>query len=73
MMPPKRTLTDGDVKAIVALLKEELVEDFYGEVGRGAWSWIKKVFFGAVLAFAIYAAATGRGLPPETPGPSLGR
>lgn len=73
MMPPTRNLTDGDVKAIVALLKAELVEDLYGEVGRGVWTWIKKVFFGALLAFAIYAAADDIEVRREIPGPPLGR
>ena len=61
MTPRQRTLTDADVKAIVTLLKAELVEDFYGEVGRGVWSWIKKAVIGLLLAFAIYAAASDRG------------
>lgn len=64
----QRTLTDADVKAIVALLKEELVEDFYGEVGRGVWAWIKRAVFGLLLAFAIYAAAHDRGAFAQLPG-----
>ncbi len=61
-VPRRRNLTDADVEAIVTLLKTELVADFYGEVGRGAWSWIKKAMFGLLLAFAIYAAASDRGI-----------
>lgn len=66
-----RTLTDADVAAIVDLLKAELVKDFYGEVGRGVWVWLKKGIFAALLAFAIYAAASDRGLFQFMSGPRL--
>ena len=39
-----RTLTDADIAAIVEKLKQEIVKDFYGEVGRGVWMWVKKAF-----------------------------
>lgn len=52
-----RSLTDADVAAIVALLKSELVEDFYGEVGRGVWSWIKRAIIGLLIILAVYGMA----------------
>ena len=55
-----RTLSDADVKAIVELLKSELVEDFYGEVGRGVWAWVKRAVVAVLLAAAIYGAALDR-------------
>lgn len=55
-----RNLTDADVDAIVEKLKDELVNDFYGEVGRGVWGWLKKVFWAGLLALAVYGASTGK-------------
>lgn len=50
-MSDDRNLTDKDVEAIVDSLKEKLVTDFYGEVGRGFWGWVKKAIF--VLLFIL--------------------
>ncbi len=57
-MSDERTLTDADVAAIVEKLKGELVNDFYGEVGRDVWSWVKKAVIGLVLLLAIYGMAS---------------
>ena len=56
-MRGERNLTDADVAAIIKGLKAELVTDFYGEVGRGVWSWIKKAMFGLLLLVAVYGMA----------------
>jgi len=61
-MTENRNLTDEDVKAIVAKLKTELIEDFYGEVGRGVWGWVKKVFWAMVLILAVYGMAQEKSL-----------
>lgn len=50
-MSEDRNLTDDDVKAIVDGLKEKLMTDFYGEVGKGLWAWVKKALF--VLLFIL--------------------
>ena len=50
-MSEDRNLTDADVTAIVSELKEQLVTDFYGEVGKGLWAWVKKALF--VLLFIL--------------------
>lgn len=50
-MSDDRNLTDKDVEAIVDSLKEKLVTDFYGEVGKGLWAWVKKALF--VLLFIL--------------------
>lgn len=50
----ERTLTDADVEAIVDKLKSELVSDFYGEVGRGVWVWVRKGLWVLLLALALY-------------------
>lgn len=55
-----RTLTDADIEAIVGKLKSELVNDFYGEVGRGVWGWLKRVFWAGLLALAVYGMTTGK-------------
>jgi hypothetical protein len=62
MTEPNRTLTDDDVEAIVTSLKAQLVSDFYGEVGRGVWHWVKKAFFGLVLILAVYGMAREAGI-----------
>jgi len=55
-----RTLSDADVTAIVDKLKEEIVKDFYGEVGRGVWMWIKKAFFAMLILIAAYAVSQNK-------------
>lgn len=59
-MQTGRNLTDADVEAIVDKLKTELVADFYGEVGRGVWAWIKRGVWTALLALALYGIVAGR-------------
>ncbi len=61
-MPAGRTLTDGDVEAlaealspkVVLALKEEIIQDFYQDLGKGLWASIKKGLFWLVLGLAIY-------------------
>lgn len=55
-----RTLSDADVTAIVDKLKEEIVKDFYDEVGRGVWMWIKKAFFAMLILIAAYAVSQNK-------------
>lgn len=62
-MNDDRLLSDADVAAIVEKLKSELVRDFYGEVGKGAWGWIKKLFWGFILLLAVYGMASDKTLP----------
>ncbi len=57
MTHPARNLTDDDVAAIVAALKDELVRDFYGEVGRGVWTWVKRALFVLLLFLAVQGMA----------------
>lgn len=52
-----RKLTDDDVAAIVALLKQQLLTDFYGEVGRGVWGWVKKALFVILFVLALQGMA----------------
>lgn len=59
-MTGPRNLTDADVEAIVAKLKTELVEDFYGDLGRGVWAFVKKALIGLLLLLAIYGVASSR-------------
>ncbi len=55
-----RTLTDADIAAIVEKLKQEIVKDFYGEVGRGVWMWVKKAFFAMLILIAAYAVSQNK-------------
>jgi hypothetical protein len=55
-----RNLTDGDVEAIVVELKQQLVSDFYGEVGRGIWGWVKKALWVLLFILALQGIAGDR-------------
>lgn len=57
-----RNLTDEDVNAIVAQIKSELIDDFYGEVGRGVWGWAKRAFWSILLILAVYGMAQDKTL-----------
>lgn len=57
-----RTLTDDDVQAIVDKLRADLVADFYGEIGRGAWAWIKKLILGLAFMLAVYGMSQDKGI-----------
>ena len=59
-MSDDRNLTDADVEAIVAELKEQLVTDFYGGVGRGIWGWVKKALFVLLFLLALQGIAGDR-------------
>lgn len=59
-MSDPRNLTDADVEAIVAKLKNELLVDFYGDLGRGVWAFVKKALIGLLLLLAIYGVASSR-------------
>lgn len=56
-MTEERNLTDADVDAIVTELKTQLVEDFYGEIGKGVWALIKKAILPVLLLLAVYGMA----------------
>ena len=55
-MNEERNLTDADVDAIVNALKKSVVEEFYADLGKGVWAYVKKAFFVAVIAIAAYGA-----------------
>lgn len=59
-MDDNRSLTDADVEAIVARLKAQLVNDFYGEIGKGVWALIKKWLLAVALILAVYGIAHDR-------------
>lgn len=52
-MSEDRNLTDADAQKVAEELKKLLVQDFYQEVGKGVWGWVKKV---AVLILLLAAA-----------------
>lgn len=58
-----RNLTDGDVKAIVDLLKDEIARDLFAEAGKGLWQWVRKTLIWALLLFAAYHLTGGKPLP----------
>lgn len=62
-MSEERSLTDDDVKAIVAELKTQLVHDFQMEVGKGVLSWVKRAAILLLILAAIYGFSKTGWLP----------
>ena len=58
-LPDHRTLTDADAEAVAKALYRTVVGDFYNNLGRGAWSWVKKGLIALAFCVAIYGAAQG--------------
>jgi hypothetical protein len=56
-----RTLTDGDVRAIVSGIKEEIAKDLKLEVGGALLRWLKAAFFGLIIAGAVWGFAHANG------------
>lgn len=54
-----RTLSDDDIDAITDALHAKIVNDFYGNVGKGMWAVVWKVIMGAMIGLAAYGAYTG--------------
>lgn len=55
----KRNLTDEDVQAIVNLLRKDVEEAFYHNLGRGLWSIAWKAFVAACFGVAAYGSYKG--------------
>lgn len=58
-MSEQRTLSDGDVAAIVEGLEKRLTDKFYRDVGKGIWGLVWKALLGVALVVAAYGAAKG--------------
>ena len=54
-MSDERTLSDGDVKAIVDALEVRLTDKFYRDVGKGFWGFVWK----GVVTGMLFLAALG--------------
>lgn len=55
-----RNLTDADVKAIVKEAQEVIVAQFYKDLGKGVWVWLRRGLWLALLALA-YAGYNWKG------------
>jgi len=55
----QRNLTEHDVKAIVDLLRKEVTQGFYQDLGRGVWSIAWKVIVVLILSIAAYGHFKG--------------
>lgn len=65
MAPPpqaeeKRNLTDADVKAIVAEAQKVMAAQFYSDLGKGVWAWLKKGMVLALVGLAAYGYVKGK-------------
>lgn len=54
-MSEERTLSDGDVKAIVDALEVRLTDKFYKDVGKGFWGFVMK----GIITGMMFLAALG--------------
>lgn len=61
-LKPHRTLTDEDIEAITNKLRQELVKQFYHDVGRGAWKLLWQTFVALMLMIAAYGAVKSGGV-----------
>lgn len=52
--PTARTLSDADVKAIVAELRKEITTTFYKDLGRGIWAVIWQAVAAALVGLAAW-------------------
>lgn len=52
----ERRITDADVKAIVAELRNEMTRQFYDDLGRGVWRAMTTLVIAVALAFAAWGA-----------------
>lgn len=57
----ERTLADGDIRAIVLGIKEEIAKDFQLEVGRSVLRWFKAAMIGLMIILAVYGFAHANG------------
>ena len=55
-MSEERTLSDGDVKAIVDALEVRLADKFYKVVGKGFWGFVWKGVVTGMLFLAAFGA-----------------
>lgn len=67
----ERNLTEGDVDAIVAKLKSQLMSDFQMSVGKGLLGWLWTWFWRLLIIMALYGVVRGQ-LMPEKPAAKLG-
>jgi hypothetical protein len=54
-----RTLTDEDVTAIVDTLREQMMKQFYQDLGKGFWGFIAKALITMLLVLAAWGAGRG--------------
>lgn len=66
-----RNLTEGDVDAIVAKLKSQLMNDFQMSVGKGLLGWLWTWFWRLLILAALYGLARGQ-LVPDRPSARVG-
>lgn len=54
-----RNLTDADVSAIVGAMKEQIIKEFYEDLGKGVWSLLWKLIVSGGVVVAAYGAGKG--------------
>jgi hypothetical protein len=56
----KRNLTDADVQALVAEAQKVMVAQFYSDLGKGVWVWLKRGIVLAIIAVAALGYMKGK-------------
>lgn len=51
-----RSLSDGDVTAIVDALEARLTDKFYRDLGKGLWGLVYKAIIASLVFIAAYGA-----------------
>jgi hypothetical protein len=54
---PERNITNADARAIAIALRDEIKREFYSDLGKGVWGYIKKTLFIGLIAVSAYGAA----------------
>lgn len=62
MEEQNRTLTDKDIAALAEALRNEMMKQFYQDLGQGVLGWLYKLAMGAILTLAAYGAARTGGI-----------
>jgi len=52
----KRMLTDGDVEALTASIRDKVIREFYQDLGKGVWGLVWRSIVIVLIGIAAYGA-----------------
>jgi hypothetical protein len=59
MADENRNLTDEDVKALASAIRNEMIHEFYQDLGHGFLGFVKKGLMYGLMMIAAYGAMRG--------------